>query len=372
MLLGIVLHAAMVYAVDPWRVHDPSGGPFFTWLVLAIHSFRMPAFFFIAGFFTAMGMDRLDPASYAHRRLQRLLVPFLATLLTFNLAERYIVAKLDPANTHGASGLVGIGHLWFLLDLAIMTCLAILTMQRRSPMARTLEAAGSRLRHSGSLLATLAAATAGVVLATALFRGAVGADSLEIVGIVDFERLLGYTPHFIGGMLVYRCATLRRAFESISPLWFVPAVGLHLWLTLDPGIAGRWSVRVIAQAGLSWLAVAASLSFFRRVFSKAGQLTRWLADASYPIYLSHYLFVVAIGAMMIRTDWPVAMKFLVLLTTATVLALSFSYLVSLVGVLSSLYRGRQLARRQGAEERWAVWQPLRRVASSDTGLPARH
>src|SRR6478672_10118377 len=57
MLLGLVIHSAMGYIVFPtdrvWPFKDPHPNAFYDLLVVFIHSFRMPVFFVIAGFFAA-------------------------------------------------------------------------------------------------------------------------------------------------------------------------------------------------------------------------------------------------------------------------------------------------------------------------------
>lgn len=54
MLLGIGLHAALSFVPFPWMVQDSRQHELFGLLFFAIHGFRMPLFFVISGFFTAM------------------------------------------------------------------------------------------------------------------------------------------------------------------------------------------------------------------------------------------------------------------------------------------------------------------------------
>lgn len=61
MLLGLVLHTAINYMTfptgDTWPYKDAQTSPTFDILVAFIHSFRMPTFFVIAGFFAAFQYD---------------------------------------------------------------------------------------------------------------------------------------------------------------------------------------------------------------------------------------------------------------------------------------------------------------------------
>ena len=82
MLLGIVLHAALAFAPIPWTVKDAQQGEFFFVLFAAIHGFRMPLFFLISGFFTAMLWRKRGLGGLIRQRLQRILLPLVIGCLT--------------------------------------------------------------------------------------------------------------------------------------------------------------------------------------------------------------------------------------------------------------------------------------------------
>jgi len=84
MLLGILLHASLAYIGVPWPVQDGSRAPLLGLLFLAIHGFRMPLFFLVSGFFTAMLWRRRGTRGLLAQRFQRVFVPLVlasATLL---------------------------------------------------------------------------------------------------------------------------------------------------------------------------------------------------------------------------------------------------------------------------------------------------
>ena len=54
MLLGIALHVALSFAGGPWMVQDSRTSGVFHVLISAVHGFRMPLFFLVSGFFTAL------------------------------------------------------------------------------------------------------------------------------------------------------------------------------------------------------------------------------------------------------------------------------------------------------------------------------
>ena len=85
MLLGVFLHAALAYLPVDWPVRDLEGdGAAAAGLgisVALIHGFRMPLFFFLSGYFTAMLRARRGIGGMLRQRAARIAIPLgLATL----------------------------------------------------------------------------------------------------------------------------------------------------------------------------------------------------------------------------------------------------------------------------------------------------
>jgi peptidoglycan/LPS O-acetylase OafA/YrhL len=94
MLLGIVLHAILAYFPFPWPVQDPFQSPqpdglqrLLPLAYVAIHSFRLPLFFLLSGFFTMLVFSRRGIRAVLEQRALRLLLPLaiaMATILPLN------------------------------------------------------------------------------------------------------------------------------------------------------------------------------------------------------------------------------------------------------------------------------------------------
>jgi len=83
MLLGIALHAACAYCMFPWPVMDADqSSPLFGIFSLLVHGFRMPLFFVVSGYFTAMLASRKGIRAMLANRAARILAPCLAGLIT--------------------------------------------------------------------------------------------------------------------------------------------------------------------------------------------------------------------------------------------------------------------------------------------------
>lgn len=83
MLLGIVLHAAVSFHTSmDWVVRDTQHSEAFGLLTAAIHGFRMPVFFMMSGFFTAMLWRKRGLVSLIKQRYRRIFLPLLLSMVT--------------------------------------------------------------------------------------------------------------------------------------------------------------------------------------------------------------------------------------------------------------------------------------------------
>jgi peptidoglycan/LPS O-acetylase OafA/YrhL len=101
MLLGIVLHASLSFIPFPWPVQDSEQNTSLYLVFYAIHGFRMPLFFLLSGFFTAMLWRKRGVLSLAKHRVKRVLLPLVIGCFTIipatNWASEYV------ARTHKTS-----------------------------------------------------------------------------------------------------------------------------------------------------------------------------------------------------------------------------------------------------------------------------
>jgi hypothetical protein len=82
MLLGIGLHAALSFMPMLWPVQDSRQNDLFSVVVAAVHGFRMPVFFVMSGFFTAMLWRQRGLRSVLGHRFRRIFLPLLLGMVT--------------------------------------------------------------------------------------------------------------------------------------------------------------------------------------------------------------------------------------------------------------------------------------------------
>ncbi len=143
MLLGIVIHSAIPYMVTEFGfIKDPNATHISIDVIFAlIHSFRMPVFMVVAGFFGAMLFYERGPLKMLKNRASRVLFPFIVFLLllypTLMFSRIYAYATFAGSNHAMAEAAAYFSgfltflpdttwHLWFLYYLVFFTISVIL------------------------------------------------------------------------------------------------------------------------------------------------------------------------------------------------------------------------------------------------------
>jgi membrane-bound acyltransferase YfiQ involved in biofilm formation len=104
MLLGIVLHASLSFFPLFWVVSDRSQEPGFGIIFWAIHGFRMPVFFVMSGFFSAMLLHRRGRWSLVKHRLFRVFLPLLLGLFTIVPLTNWVCAVAMSSTSRVSRG----------------------------------------------------------------------------------------------------------------------------------------------------------------------------------------------------------------------------------------------------------------------------
>ncbi|GAA2720435.1 acyltransferase family protein [Cellulomonas aerilata] len=352
MVIGVPYHAAVVFSGDTW-VAPGEQSPVLMVLWGLVHLWRMPAFFVVAGFFAVLVLRRRDPGTWFRGRARRLGVPLLFGLLLLNPLQALLVARHRSGDwgtavdrwTTGVGSWTGIYHLWFLIVLLLYCAGAavLLSSPWRAPAARV-AAAGLTWAQAtvGRTVAVLGAAGVVVVLGLAIWRAS-GIGGL-LGGVVTSEVVL-YVPAFvIGAALALRPQDLRRASAGWPVLALVGGVCLvvHVAESMQTWQSPAGAALVAAADTTGGLAVALLiLGGAARVADRRSRLVDWVVDASLPIYLVHYVLVVACAVWLLPTGidavagWALAVA---LLVPACVLAYEA---INAVPVLRLLATGRR-------------------------------
>ncbi|MCS6623004.1 acyltransferase family protein [Roseibacterium beibuensis] len=332
LLLGVVLHASLGYLPTPiWLFPDDQTSPVAAVVFFAIHLFRMTTFFLIAGLFAHMLLGRRGTWGFIKDRLMRIANPlfglwwvifpaFIAVIVWKAAMDNGGVIPTDgpppPPLTLETFPLL---HLWFLWVLLLFYAAFLLlrapfaALDRNGVVGRLLD------RLTGALVGPWTPAVMAVPLAVALWFTP---DWIAFFGIPTPDK--GFVPNlaavvafgsaFALGALLDRRRDLLARIERFWPVFTVMAIGpggaaLYLsggaGMSLEPltdpsakaAAAGVYAFAVFAS---TFAVVALSLRFL----SGYSAVRRYLADASYWVYIIHLPLVLVGQVLMLDAPLP--------------------------------------------------------------------
>jgi glucan biosynthesis protein C len=314
LVLGVLLHVASVYAEHSrWIVSDPRSSPVFDWLVAFIHQFRMPGFFWISGFFSALAVAKLGFGMAMAHRLVRLIVPLAFAWFFVNRLQEAMVPSATPGLYLGTD-LPPLFHLWFLVDLAAITPAAGLllwTLRRPGPgrAMRVLE----ELRWP----VLLAGFAVGAQLLSMLLR-ATGVAYVEVLGLSSLFRMSNCLPYFVVGFLMYHSRSMRSHFQSVPTALVVTvaALGTAEAMLLPPLTGLASELQGLVEYFFAWVMIAGVLKLAHLVAHGRNRVVDAVVAASYTIYLFHHLLVVVLGDLLLPWNAAPVWKYLLIVLLA--------------------------------------------------------
>ncbi len=346
LLLGVVLHAIMSFlpGMQVWLVADSERSPALALLFYVIHMMRMVAFFLIAGYVARFSFHKLGAARFYKDRARRIGIPLVASwpiLLALIIGAAILgaiiaggpkVAPPAPKFTYDDFPLM---HLWFLYVLLLLYAAVALLR----PLVNLLDR-GGRLRAAGDVCVRfllhqwipllLAAPLCLSLYFQPYWAMWFGIPTPDRSLIPNLPAAVAYGSAFALGWMAQRQADILALWQQrwqLNLLVALACTAICLWIA---GI--KVSFMPVPQGGLK-LAYAACYStgafawsfalvgMAQRFLSHYSARWRYLADASYWIYLIHLPLVAALQALVSRQDWPWQIKFPLILFLAFALML---------------------------------------------------
>ncbi|WP_311269852.1 acyltransferase family protein [Sphingobium sp. WCS2017Hpa-17] len=363
-LLGLPLHASYAYSSgEPWLIKSHATFDIFYVVSQFIHGFRMHAFFLIAGYFSALTLCRND-SRWLSKRMERLAIPLIATLFTFNIAQFLIVKMLNPgaidrANEAGKIGSVWSAHMWFLIAMIFYTIMLYI-LPKTVWHDRSRYYAKIMIAHPLSSLIICITAIIFWTLGTkfALSLPPFKIFSATTMGIFPLFKIASYLPFFTFGVL---CYTYNELFERITR-WNNLAIGFSVIAVLlhallpsgtEPILTVlRIILAIFSGIGGSYLTLALS----RRFLNIKNETVSSIVNASFSIYLFHHPFIVIGTALLSIIMVPVGIGFPALILFALSAAWGLHLIIRNSRLLLWLFNG-------SAEK---SWRPTHIAPSSTT------
>jgi ABC-type multidrug transport system ATPase subunit/peptidoglycan/LPS O-acetylase OafA/YrhL len=348
LLSGIVLHATMSFFL-PIPAHDVSQSATLNVVFFLIHTWRMTTFFIVAGLFARLVIARRGTRGFIADRAKRILVPLtvgwiILAPLTIAALIWGVTRSADPTTVAAVSqpavvpaGAFPLVHLWFLYYLCIFY-VALLVV--RGTFLK-IDAAG----HLSALLdratrAMLRGYAAPLLFAAPIFA-VLGFDQrIAVLGgiptpdsslVPQMPALVGFGTAFVVGWLLHRQLDLLTELRRRWSGHLIVGLALSIACQSVPGIKLATTATPLYAACYllsSWYWSFGIIGAALRFCDGESAVRRYLADASYWLYLAHLPLVFFLAAAFAKVPWHWAIKFpLILAITMTVLLASYHYLV---------------------------------------------
>lgn len=333
LLLGVVLHAAIAWmpGAGLWWVvgdADASRAPGLAFFV--IHMFRMTLFFLLAGFFARAMLERRGLRGFVVDRARRVALPLAAAwpiVMTLFVLVFALAGALAPEGPKApppppprfTPDDFPLGHLWFLWLLVVFYAMALgmrgvcRAIDREARLERVYGAITRIVSGPfGPLLLALPAACA---LSThAGWMPWFGIPTPDRALIPNLPAFVAYGSAFAGGWLVQREAdTVLARWRAAWPWHLVLGIAaiatcLVLLGLLPSGreadTTGFAAACAIAYAVGAFALPVALAGLALRFMAGERRVRRYVADASYWIYLVHLPVVMAVQVGFAQVAWP--------------------------------------------------------------------
>lgn len=352
MLLGLVLHSALTYNVtyhgDAWILKDPNTTHIFSdSFVFFIHSFRMPIFFLVAGFFGAMLFYERSPLRMIKNRISRIVLPFIVFLFllwpiiifafeytsaVFSQQENPFKIALKPFTGISSFLPKTTSHLWFLYYLSLISgttvILGLLLKDRKkltNKITTTFDWIIQRpftriIFFSGLIFLTL------TVLGTSMIEASVSL-------IPELNTFVYFFVFYLIGWVLFKSKQHLDTFVRYDWICTISAVviatiqGLAIKnYGLEPN--SNSGILILCSSIVVCLFMFGITGLFIRYGSNHSVRMRYISDSSYWVYLIHLPLTAIIPAFIWNIPILAFVKFLIVLSTTTIICFAcYNYFV---------------------------------------------
>jgi glucans biosynthesis protein C len=372
LILGVFFHATMSFLPGQqlWTVADVDrsqamGGTFFL-----LHIFRMSLFFFVAGFFARLSLQKRGTRGFVVDRLKRVGVPLVAGWpILFALiiavavwASLRTTGKIPPPLTApDTPGFLPLTHLWFLYVLLWLYTLAlgvrwvVLRLDRSGAFRARVDRLTELVARSYAAPLVLAIPLLVSLCFASPWYHYFGIPPADMNLIVNVHALTGFGTAFAFGWLVHRQIGVLEVWTHRWQQNLVVAVVLSIAcltlvgptpITTPAARNATTAVYAVCYVVAIWTWTLAIVGAALRFCSNESPARRYVADASYWIYLVHVPLVMALQTVVAQWSLPWFVKYAaVLLVAFPIMLVTYQWLVryTFVGAILNGRRYRAAA-----------------------------
>jgi glucan biosynthesis protein C len=323
-----------------------------------ISTWHMQLLFLLAGASTYLALGRRTAGTYVLERVKRLLVPLVFGFVVLIPPQTWIGARFNAGYTASLwhylvsgdwlvwnvwdggdyYGGFGIGHLWFILILLVLSLVALPLFL----LART-----KRGTQAVQIMARGLANPAWWLLPPMFMLVAEGLP--DPAGLSPFY----YLVFFLLGYVIMAHSRFTVAAERYR--WPSLAVGAALalfwilsWDLRDSTPDMSWRRIGLVYLGMlaTWLVLVGLLGCGKRYLNSSSAALSYLAEGSYPVYILHQTVIVVLAFYLVGMPGPWLVRWLLLLAGSVVGTFALYEVVRRVGPLRFLFGMRAATRKQ--------------------------
>jgi len=373
LMLGIVLHATLSFIPSPtriWIIQDSHPSITLGVLFFVIHVFRMTTFFLIAGFFARLSFHRRETWGFIGDRLQRIALPLLVgwpILFAVMGVVVYWAASFPnggplpgPPRWPPVLPKFPLTHLWFLYVLlefyvAVLVLRAgVVWLDQNGRVRDRVDRLVGLVMRSRFAPALLAVPIGIALCLDPTWIGWLGVQTPDSSLVINLQALMCYGTAFGIGWLLHRQIDLIRILEQ---RWLLNLVLATVLIAASFLLAGASTLRprpvnyetirlagAVCYALAIWTTTFGAIGLALRFLSDFSPARRYLADASYWLYIIHLPILMALQVAVSQLDWPWPVKFgAIMLVALPLMFASYQFLVR-YSFLGAVLNGRRVRR----------------------------
>lgn len=304
----IALHTAVIFSFGLFNVKHTEHTLFVDSVVIFLTIWVVPLLFTLAGASAKFALERRSLEEYRIERRKRILLPavvwFIIPAVVANFFGLSFLLNL-PGNPKLGFTVVGTGHLWFNLYLMIFSVatLPLFVFLRTSKGKNIISKMAGFCQKTWFFL---------------LFIIPVFGLSIRYTDN-DILRFF-YVFYFVYGFIIFSDDRFAKAISR--KFWFF-LMGAAITCILiiyfaEMKISINWWIEQIIEVSARWFWVLVLLEFGRRFMNFSNKFLVYLSEASYPIYILHFLILSLVGFYIAPLPWSVFAKFIVIFFIATI------------------------------------------------------
>lgn len=370
LILGVFFHATLSFlpGEQMWLVMDASRSFELSVLFFTLHIFRMTVFFVLAGFFGRMLLERLGVGGFVWNRAKRIATPLV---MFWPIVLTAFIAVLLWAAAQANGGTLPEGpppppltvetfpllHLWFLYVLLIFYAAALALrgavhlIDRNGALRARLVDPLVRVAAGPLAPVLLAIPVAAALYFTPNWMMWFGIPTPDTGLVPNATALVAYGLAFGFGWLLNRQPNLLQGWGRRWAIYAVAAVATTTGALVLTGSAApvvqrfEQSSQTLGFAALyglaCWTWTTAIIGFAVRHLSGHSPVRRYLADASYWIYIVHLPILIALQTLLAPYLFPWFAKYPLILAVAFAIMLASYQLFVRYSFIGAILNGKK-------------------------------